>query len=102
MDITDTHKKYLLSYIYEEIEKRYYHAKHSNNAEKIEKYSQWLKELDQKQISSNELILVLKNMQDIYSNRIYDMPTFIELLLKGHWAKDTALNGFIKDYPRLF
>lgn len=89
--LTTNYKIYLLSFIYEEIEKNYFNALHRKDNEKVEFYKELLNEIKDKDIKNKNLINILKNMKDAYSSRLPELPFFIDELLKGTYTKDRQI-----------
>lgn len=89
-------KQHLLGAIYEEIEKSYYNAKYSRNFTESTKYKSYLKELDDKQINSQGLKVILENISQ--NKKIYDMNEFIKNLLAGKYTQDQDLEGPVLDF----
>jgi hypothetical protein len=88
--INDSYKSYLMSFIYEEIEKNYFNALHNKNKEKIKYYTKFLNELENKQIRNPEFIKILKNMKDSYT--IIDLSFFIDELLSDRYHNNSNIN----------
>lgn len=93
--LTTNYKIYLLSFIYEEIEKNYYNAFHRKDNEKVDFYKEFLNELKSKNIKNKNLICILKNMKEAYSKILPDLPFFIDELLNDSFLKDN--NVFVKE-----
>ena len=94
--MTKAHKQHLLGIIYEFFEKRYNMAIHSNNA-KSEVYKNWLRQLDNKKVESEEFRACLIQFKDYYQ-RLIDMPSFIDRLLNDEWQEDKDLEGNILEF----
>lgn len=93
--MTKASKQYFLGYIYEEIEKDYFNAIHSKNGKEVF-FKKQLEELDQKTIVSIELKNRLERIKE--NSRLYDLPTFIDNLIKGEFREDLDLQGKVLNF----
>lgn len=89
--MTNRQKRYLLNFIYEEVEKHYYNAIHRRDSKKVEFYSNLMNEVKSKKINSPVLINIINILSENYQHNISDLPMFATNLLDGSYIDDPCV-----------
>lgn len=89
--MTNRQKRYLLNFIYEEVEKHYYNAIHRRDEKRTNLYYGLMNEIKTKRIDSPILINIINILKENYKHNICDLPLFADNLLSGMYIEDSCV-----------